>query len=74
MHQQLPTLQSPQRRRLKVYERIFLRSSMFGFSQRPVHNPEIRLCGKWLEESGFAVGSNIQVLHEHGRIVITIEK
>jgi len=73
MNQSIPAGQTPRLRRLKVYERTLLYGSGGSFNYRVVCNPEIRLCGQWLNQMGFTIGSSIQVLHEHGRIVITVE-
>jgi len=36
--------------------------------------PEIRLCGKWLQEMGFQHGQTIKVKQEMNRITITVEE
>jgi HSP20-like domain of unknown function (DUF1813). len=54
-------------RRLKVYPKYFQRS------YRGVIFPEIRLCGKWLQESGFASGQEVIVLHTQNKIIITTQ-
>jgi toxic protein SymE len=33
--------------------------------------PDIRLCGKWLFDTGFKAGQYIEVNYEENRIVIT---
>lgn len=58
-----------QERRLKVYPKYFERVN----SWRPVIFPEIRLCGKWLQEMGFQYGQTIKVQQEMNKITITIE-
>lgn len=47
-------------RRLKVYPKYVSRTVF----------PEIRLCGKWLQETGFHDGQMIIVRHEKNKIVI----
>lgn len=47
-------------RRLKVYPKYVSRAVF----------PEIRLCGKWLQETGFHDGQMIIVRHEKNRIII----
>jgi hypothetical protein len=32
--------------------------------------PYLRMSGRWLEEHGFAIGSGVQVLVEHGRVTL----
>jgi len=32
--------------------------------------PYLRMSGRWLEEHGFAIGSAVQVVVEHGRVTI----
>ncbi|NAS29738.1 type I addiction module toxin, SymE family [Flavobacteriaceae bacterium R38] len=36
--------------------------------------PEIRLEGKWLEELGFKIGSEIIIREQKNKLIITIEK
>jgi toxic protein SymE len=52
-------------RLLKVQPKIFNRS------QGHVVLPEIKLCGKWVEELGFLVNEKVQIICENGRITIT---
>jgi len=33
--------------------------------------PYLRMSGRWLEEHGFAIGSGVQVLVEHGRVTLS---
>jgi antitoxin component of MazEF toxin-antitoxin module len=35
-----------------------------------VSAPCIRLCGRWLEQAGFTIGSKVDVSVAHGRLVI----
>jgi Toxin SymE, type I toxin-antitoxin system len=35
--------------------------------------PYLRMSGRWLEEHGFAIGSSVQVLVEHGRVTLISE-
>ena len=32
--------------------------------------PFLRMSGRWLEEHGFAIGSGVQVVVEHGRVTL----
>ncbi|HYC92874.1 MAG TPA: SymE family type I addiction module toxin [Thermoanaerobaculia bacterium] len=32
--------------------------------------PYLRMSGRWLEEHGFAIGSDVQVVVEHGRVTL----
>lgn len=62
--------QNPQpsgKRSLKVYPKYFQRSN------QTVEFPQIRLCGKWVQDSGFVCGQEITVVHDRNRIVITIQ-
>lgn len=34
--------------------------------------PDIRLCGRWLKESGFEAGPYIRIAHEPHKIIITV--
>lgn len=54
-------------RQLKIYPKYFARTN------KDVILPEIRLCGKWLKESGFNSGQAVKVKYEMNKIVITIE-
>lgn len=56
-------------RRLKVYSKYFNRST----KSENVVFPEIRLCGKWLQETGFHDGQTIIVRHEKNKIIITLD-
>ncbi len=51
-------------RQLKVYPKYFERSF------RGVVFPEIRLCGKWLQDMGFTCGQTITIKHEKNKIII----
>lgn len=55
-------------RKLKVYPKY--RAQAY----KNVIVPEIRLSGKWLQESGFNYGQSVNVKHELNRIVITLKK
>jgi toxic protein SymE len=57
------------KRRLKVYHKFFSRA-YYKFKLFP----EIRLSGKWLEETGFKMGQVVIVRHEKNKIVITLEE
>jgi toxic protein SymE len=56
-------------RQLKIYQK-FQRTS--SWQSRFV--PEIRLCGKWLEDMGFDCGQRITVRLEDDRLVIEADK
>jgi toxic protein SymE len=34
--------------------------------------PELRMSGRWLAQAGFAPGSRLAIVVEHGRLVVTI--
>ncbi len=57
---------SPEERQLKVYPKFFQRAT-----DGNVIFPEIRLCGKWLQDTGFSSGQVITVRHEKDKIIIT---
>lgn len=57
------------KRRLKVYEKYLSRSQ-----KRFVILPEIRLCGKWLQDIGFSCGQSVIVHHVKNKIVITLKE
>lgn len=57
-------------RQLKVHYKYFHRVNTW---QRSVIFPEIRLCGKWLQDLGFEHGQTINVLQEKNKIIITID-
>jgi toxic protein SymE len=53
-------------RKLKIYPKHrSLSGSSFG---RVV--PELRLCGQWLEQSGFRIGEQVQVTIKEQEIII----
>jgi toxic protein SymE len=53
-------------RKLKVYSKYRpLVSSYYGQEV-----PELRLCGKWLEQSGFKIGEQVQVVIKDQEIII----
>lgn len=53
-------------RKLKVYPKYRPLSS--SYSGRIV--PELRLCGQWLEQSGFRIGERVQVTIKDQEIII----
>lgn len=57
----------PRQRELKVYEKYISRPYY-----RTVIFPEIRLCGKWLRDTGFDCGQSVTILHEQNKIIITV--
>ncbi|MBA2612935.1 MAG: type I addiction module toxin, SymE family [Bacteroidetes bacterium] len=56
------------KRSLKVYSKYFTRFQGFFIA------PEIRLCGKWLQNLGFNCSDNVKVITEKNRIVIRNSK
>lgn len=62
--------QQKQERHLKVYPKYFDRVN----SWRPIIFPEIRLCGKWLQDIGFEHGQIIKVKQEKNKITITVDE
>lgn len=57
------------KRRMKIYPKHFQRAY-----SRNVIFPEIRLCGKWLQDIGFKYGQQIIVKEEDNKIIITLEE
>lgn len=57
------------KRRLKIQPKYMARSY-----HRYVIFPEIRLCGKWLQEIGFNCGNFVTVEHQRNKIIITTQK
>lgn len=55
------------KRRLKIQPKHIARAY-----HRYVVFPEIRLCGKWLHDIGFAHGKFVTVQHEENKIIITV--
>ena len=53
-------------RKLKIYPKY--RSLTSSYSMRVV--PELRLCGVWLERSGFKIGEQVQVIIKDQEIII----
>jgi toxic protein SymE len=60
---------STSRRRLKIAAKYVVRESL-----APVVFPEIRLCGKWLQELGFSCGEMVIVQFKNSQLIITSEK
>ncbi|WP_294197666.1 SymE family type I addiction module toxin [uncultured Chryseobacterium sp.] len=56
-------------RHLKVYGKYTGNSNPW----RPNILPEIRLCGKWLQEIGFEQGNTIKVQQRKNKITITLD-
>jgi toxic protein SymE len=53
-------------RKLKIYPKY--RPLASDYSTRIV--PELRLCGQWLERSGFKIGEQVQVTIKDQEIII----
>ncbi|MEN2398974.1 SymE family type I addiction module toxin [Flavobacterium sp. MC2016-06] len=53
-------------RRLKIQPKHIARSY-----NRYVVFPEIRLCGKWLQDIGFNQGNFVTIEHQENKIIIT---
>ena len=51
-------------RKLKIYPKY----RQLAYSQKFV--PELRLCGQWLERSGFRIGEQVQVTIKDQEIII----
>ncbi len=64
-------VKSTNERRLKVYYKYVSRVNSW---QRLVIFPEIRLCGKWLQDIGFEHGQTINVRQERNKITITVDR
>jgi len=60
-----------QERYLKVYSKYV---DSGGRPWPPIIRPEIRLCGKWLEDIGFESGQTIKVKQEQHKITITLTR
>ncbi|MGX5857507.1 SymE family type I addiction module toxin [Dyadobacter jiangsuensis] len=58
---------NPSERRLKVYGK-YLPRAWHGY----VLTPEIRLCGKWLQEAGFECGDEVTVKCLANKLEITL--
>lgn len=54
------------KRRLKIATRYISRASW-----EPAIFPEIRLCGKWLQDIGFSCGDMVTVQHLNNQIIIS---
>ena len=53
-------------RKLKVYPKYRTLASTYA----PRIVPELRLCGVWLERSGFRIGEQVQVIIKDQEIII----
>ncbi len=63
-------VQKGKERSLKIHTRYFNRVN----SWCPAAIPEIRLCGKWLQDIGFGQGQTIKVQPEENKITITVDE
>jgi toxic protein SymE len=54
------------KRQLKIHRKHMARTY-----RRYVIFPEIRLCGKWLQDIGFNCGNFVTVEHQQNKIIIT---
>nr|WP_273802051.1 SymE family type I addiction module toxin [Proteus vulgaris] len=41
---------------------------------KPNHNPQLTFSGKWLNELGFTVGSNVTLTRQAGKLIIRLAK
>jgi toxic protein SymE len=57
---------NPTERRLTVYRKYLPRAYKYALM------PEIRLCGKWLEEAGFECGDEVTVRCFGNKLEITL--
>ena len=43
----------------------------YAYTDTPgVHVPNLRLCGRWLQEAGFAIGRHVKIEGNEGRMTI----
>jgi len=52
---------------ITVYRKAFQRTY-----RRYVYYPEIRLTGKWLQDTGFKTGMKVKITCAHRKLVITV--
>ena len=64
-HEKNPT--APNQRQLKIYQKYQRRENTPA-----VFLPEIRLCGKWLQDLGFACGEEVTVKYFKNKLEITL--
>lgn len=57
-------------RRITVCCKTFTRFK----SHQPALFPVLRLCGKWLQDSGFQIGHVVDIACEKGKLTITIAR
>lgn len=57
---------APAKRKLKIAARYMARASW-----KPAIFPEIRLCGKWLQEMGFRCGETVIVRLSNNQLIIS---
>jgi Toxin SymE, type I toxin-antitoxin system len=60
-------------RRLTISRLYPERRAAWPTSQSPAPMPFLRLHGRWLERAGFAVGTNVRVEVQSGRLVIEVD-
>jgi hypothetical protein len=61
-----------QNRALKVCPLYRENHSPQGIRTSSTVVPHLRLTGHWLEQAGFAIGQQVTVTVQHGKLVITI--
>ena len=67
----VPARKDPQPRPARAPYVLTLSSRRIGRRTVPeAVVPYLRMSGRWLEEHGFAIGSRVQVLVEHGRLTL----
>ena len=59
-------------RRLKVSYMKSESRSTEPYPPRLADRPYVRLCGRWLDEAGFAIGRDIRVEVSAGRLVLEV--
>ncbi|OJU73761.1 MAG: hypothetical protein BGO09_04145 [Bacteroidetes bacterium 47-18] len=55
-------------RKMRICRRYFERQTGCRFAVFP----DIRLSGRWLQDSGFEAGQYIRIAHRHRHIIITV--
>ena len=56
------------KKKIKVHSK-YIRMPFFT---QNYNAPEIRLCGKWLQNIGFHIGKQMTVTHERNKIILTL--
>lgn len=62
------------RKELKNFRRLKIQSKFVSRAYDEIFAPEIKLCGKWLQESGFGLDKHVIIQQEKNKLTITLNE